>query len=151
MRDDVSPTWLEEPLTIEETAERRVRPALRTAFVDLCKKPISHYLARFAFKSDLLMAMYATTDAFSGLYGGWDTPGTGMNFLVHNMCRLPGTGGTWMIVKGGMGTATAALAGAPRPHGAVLGVNAGAREGLVSGKPATGGRLRGGTPGPAPP
>lgn len=26
-----------------------------------------------------------TTDGFSGLNGGWDTPGTGMNFLVHNM------------------------------------------------------------------
>lgn len=28
-----------------------------------------------------------TTDGFSGLNGGWDTPGTGMNFLVHNMVR----------------------------------------------------------------
>jgi hypothetical protein len=26
-----------------------------------------------------------TTDGFSGLNGGWDTPGTGMNFLMHNM------------------------------------------------------------------
>ena len=34
----------------------------------------------------------------------------GMNFLVHNMCRLPGSGGTWMIVKGGMGTVTQQLA-----------------------------------------
>ena len=23
-----------------------------------------------------------------------------MNFLVHNMCRLPGSDGTWMIVEG---------------------------------------------------
>jgi hypothetical protein len=29
--------------------------------------------------------MYAVTDGFSGLNGGWDTPGTGLNFLVHNM------------------------------------------------------------------
>ncbi len=109
-RDDIAPTWLLEPLTIEETAEKFVRQNLRTAFVDLCRKPISHYLARFDFKSELLMAMYATTDAFSGLCGSWDTPGTGMNFLVHNMCRLHGSGGTWMIVKGGMGTVTRALA-----------------------------------------
>ena len=40
-----------------------------------------------------------TTDGFSGLNGGWDTPGTGMNFLVHNMCRLPGADGTWMVVQ----------------------------------------------------
>jgi hypothetical protein len=32
-----------------------------------------------------------------------------MNFLVHNMCRLPGADGTWMLVKGGMGTITKAL------------------------------------------
>ena len=75
-------------------------------FVDLCRKPIRDYLERFGFKSDLVKAMYAVTDGFSGLYGTWDTPGTGMNFLVHNMCRLPGSGGTWMIVEGGMGTIT---------------------------------------------
>ena len=120
MRDDVAPTWLEEPLSIEETAEKYVRKELRTAFVDLCRKPISHYLARFGFKSDLLMAMYATTDAFSGLFGSWDTPGTGMNFLVHNMCRLEGSGGTWMIVKGGMGTVTEALADRCRSLGVVI-------------------------------
>lgn len=44
-------------------------------------------------------AMYAVTDGFSGLNGSWDTPGTGMNFLVHNMCRLPGADGTWMVVE----------------------------------------------------
>src|SRR6185436_2289980 len=108
----------EEPLSIEDTAAKYVRPALRDVFVDLCRKPISDYLARFSFKSDLLQAMYATTDAFSGVYGGWDTPGTGMNFLVHNMCRLPGADGTWMIVEGGMGTVSDRLAAAARKHGA---------------------------------
>lgn len=29
--------------------------------------------------------MYAVTDGFSGLNGSWQTPGTGMNFLMHNM------------------------------------------------------------------
>jgi phytoene dehydrogenase-like protein len=110
IREDVHPTWLEEPKSIEETAEQYVRPALRKAFVDLCRKPVGHYLERFEFKSDLLKAMYAVTDGFSGLNGDWDTPGTGMNFLVHNMCRLPGGDGTWMIVKGGMGTVTGMLA-----------------------------------------
>jgi phytoene dehydrogenase-like protein len=110
LRDDLHRTWLEEPLSIEETATRFVRPALRQAFVDLCRKPVGHYLERFGFKSDLLKAMYAVTDGFSGLNGDWDTPGTGMNFLVHNMCRLPGSDGTWMIVKGGMGAVTQRLA-----------------------------------------
>src|SRR5207253_383639 len=118
LREDVAPTWLEEPLSIEETAERYVRPALRKIFVDLCRKPVGQYLERFGFKSDLLKAMYAVTDGFSGLNGDWDTPGTGMNFLVHNLCRLPGADGTWMIVKGGMGTVTRTLADAAREAGA---------------------------------
>ena len=122
IREDIASTWLTEPLSIEETAERHVRAPLRNAFVDLCRKPISHYLGRFGFKSDLLMAMYATTDGFSGLYGSWDTPGTGMNFLIHNMCRLPGAGGTWMIVKGGMGTVTRLLAERCKALGVTLDV-----------------------------
>jgi len=135
IRDDVASTWLREPLSIEETAERHVRAPLRSAFVDLCRKPISHYLARFGFKSDLLMAMYATTDAFSGLYGSWDTEGTGMNFLVHNMCRLPGADGTWMIVKGGMGAVTAALESRCRSLGVTI----------ETGDPVTSIRVDGGT------
>ena len=117
LRDDVGKTWLEEPLSIEDTAERYVRPALRSAFVKLCRGSIGDYLQRFGFESDLIQAMYAVTDGFSGLYGTWDTPGTGMNFLVHNMCRLPGSGGTWMIVKGGMGTITRTIADAARALG----------------------------------
>jgi len=118
IRDDVHETWLQEPLSIEGTAEKYVRPALRETFVKLCREPVSRYLERFEFKSDLLRAMYAVTDGFSGLTGGWDTPGTGMNFLIHNMCRLPGSDGTWMIVKGGMGTVTQTFAAQARKEGA---------------------------------
>jgi phytoene dehydrogenase-like protein len=118
LRDDVAATWLQEPLSIEDTADRYVRPALRRVFVDLCRQPVGQYLDRFGFRSDLLKAMYAVTDGFSGLSGDWDTPGTGMNFLIHNMCRLPGSDGTWMIVKGGMGTVTQTLAAAARSAGA---------------------------------
>lgn len=85
MRDDVAPAMLKEPLSLEDTADRYIRPALQSTFVNLCRQPVSHYLERFQFKSDLLKAMYAVTDGFSGLTGSWGTPGTGMNFLVHNM------------------------------------------------------------------
>jgi phytoene dehydrogenase-like protein len=118
MRDDIAPTWLEEPHSIEDTAEKYLRKEIRQAFVDLCRKPVGEYLDRFGFKSDLVKAMYAVTDGFSGLYGSWDTPGTGMNFLVHNMCRLPSADGTWMIVRGGMGTITQKIAEAARAAGA---------------------------------
>ncbi len=117
LRDDIAPTWLAPPLSIEETAERYVRPALRQAFVRLCRGSVGEYLERFGFESDLVKAMYAVTDGFSGLYGGYDTPGTGMNFLVHNMCRLPGSDGTWMIVEGGMGSVVRTLADAFARHG----------------------------------
>lgn len=109
IREDIAPTWMEEPLSIEATADRYVRPALREAFINLCRNPVGEYIDRFGFRSDLVRAMYAVTDGFSGLFGTWDTPGTGMNFLIHNMCRLPGSDGTWMIVRGGMGTVTRLL------------------------------------------
>ncbi len=37
LREDIAPTWLRQPYSIEETAERYVRPALRHAFVRLCR------------------------------------------------------------------------------------------------------------------
>lgn len=123
LREDVAPTWLEEPLSIEDTAERYVRPELREVFVKLCRGSVGEYLSRFDFETSLLPAMYAVTDGFSGLYGGWDSPGTGMNFLVHNMCRLPKSGGTWMIVQGGMGTVTQRLFAEFRRAGGEVMVN----------------------------
>jgi len=145
IRADVAATWLAEPLSIEETAERHVRAELRSAFVDLCRKPIADYLARFDFESDLLRAMYAVTDGFSGSTGTWNTPGTGMNFLIHNMCRLPGSDGTWALVRGGMGTVTARLADAARAAGATIETGARVERILVerNGSSAAGGAVRG--------
>jgi phytoene dehydrogenase-like protein len=125
IRDDLAPNWLEEPLSLEATADRYIRPDLRKPFLDLCTRPVEEYLARFNFKSDLLLAMYAVTDGFSGLSAGFGTPGTGMNFLVHNMCRLPGSDGTWMIVQGGMGSVTKELARLATEAGAALLTDAG--------------------------
>ena len=120
LREDLAPAWLTEPGSVEETAERYVRAELREVFVDLCRGSVAGYLARFGFESDLVVAMYAVTDGLSGLAAGPDTPGSGHNFLVHNMCRLPGADGTWMIVRGGMGTVTATLADAARAAGATI-------------------------------
>lgn len=138
IREDVAPTWLEAPFSIEETAERYVRPALRQVFIDLCRGSIGDYLGRFAFEDELIPAMYAVTDAFSGSIGGWDTPGSGMNFLVHNMCRLAGGDGTWMVVKGGMGTVTSILAKAAREAGAEIRVGS-----KVARIEVSGGRVKG--------
>jgi phytoene dehydrogenase-like protein len=110
-------TCVQAPQALEATAQRYIRPQLQSAFIELCRQPVSHYLRKFGFQSDLVMAMYATTDGYSGLNGGWDTPGTGANFLFHNMCRLPGSDGTWMVVEGGMGSVAQQLALIARKHG----------------------------------
>jgi hypothetical protein len=34
---------------------------------------------------DRITVLFVLVYAYSGLNGSWDTPGTGMNFLVHNM------------------------------------------------------------------
>ena len=120
LREDLAPAWLTEVGSVEDVAERYVRPALRETFVALCRGSVADYLARFDFASDLVVAMYAVTDGLSGLAAGPDTPGSGHNFLVHNMCRLPDADGTWMIVRGGMGTVTATLADAARAAGATI-------------------------------
>jgi phytoene dehydrogenase-like protein len=120
LREDLAPAWLTAPLPVEETADRYVRPALRQVFVDLIRGSVADYLARFEFRSELLVSMYAVTDGLSGLNAGPDDPGTGHNFLVHNMCRLPGADGTWMIAEGGMGTVSRTFAGAARAAGATI-------------------------------
>ena len=120
IRDDLAPSWLAEPVSVEATAEKYIRPELRDVFVQLVTGTVEDYLARFDFKSEMLVAMYAVTDGFSGLTGSFGTPGTGMNFLVHNMCRLPTADGTWMVAKGGMGAVANAFANAARSHGATI-------------------------------
>jgi phytoene dehydrogenase-like protein len=146
LRDDLAPAWLAEPLTLEETAERYVRPALREVFIAACRGSVVSYLDRFGFASERLLAMYAITDGISGLAAGVDDPGTGHNFLAHNMGRLPGSDGTWMIVRGGMGTVSTALAHAAWNAGAQLRTGSAVRaidtaEGVVTGVDLDRGRI----------
>lgn len=117
---DLAPAWLREPQPVEETAERYIRPALRDRFVSLVRGSAMDYLSSFGFASELVTAMYAVTDGMPGISGSPWTPGTGHNLLVHNMCRLPGADGTWMVVRGGMGTVTRALAEAAVAAGATI-------------------------------
>lgn len=128
LREDIGPTWLSAPTSIEETAERHVRPALRQTFVELCRNPVGQYLERFGFQSDLIEAMYAVTDGFTGSASSWDEGASGMNFLIHNMCRMPQAEGVWSLVRGGMGTISEALAAAARERGAEIETGAGVVE-----------------------
>lgn len=145
LREDLAAAWLAEPLPLDQTAERYVRPALRAAFVAACNGSVLDYLSRFGFQSELLIAMYAVTDGLSGLSGGPDSPGSGHNFLVHNVCRLPGSHGTWMIVRGGMGTVTGRLADLARSTGVRIETGMPVERILTSGGRVTGVALRGAT------
>eukprot|EP00208_Stichococcus_sp_RCC1054_P007012 CAMPEP_0206135706 /NCGR_PEP_ID=MMETSP1473-20131121/977_1 /ASSEMBLY_ACC=CAM_ASM_001109 /TAXON_ID=1461547 /ORGANISM="Stichococcus sp, Strain RCC1054" /LENGTH=534 /DNA_ID=CAMNT_0053527747 /DNA_START=267 /DNA_END=1871 /DNA_ORIENTATION=- len=120
LRDDLAPSMMRQPLSLEDTAAVYVRPRLRQEFIELCTKSVKQYLDRFGFKSPLVKAMYAGTDGISGFTGDWNDPGSGANFLLHQMCRLPGADGTWMVVKGGMGTVTQELARVARNAGAKI-------------------------------
>src|SRR4051794_31379557 len=88
LRDDLAPSWLMEPFSVEETADRFIRPELRADFVRLCRGSARAYLERFGFRSDLLKAMYAVTDAFSGCNGGGVPPREGVEPMGRH--KLPG-------------------------------------------------------------
>jgi phytoene dehydrogenase-like protein len=124
LRDDLAPAWLRAPGSVEQTAAEFIRPALRSVFTDLVRGSVLDYLKRFDFESELLLSMYAVTDGLSGINAGPDDPGTGHNFLVHNMCRLPGADGTWMIARGGMGAVSRILADKVRSLGGRIEVSA---------------------------
>jgi phytoene dehydrogenase-like protein len=138
LRDDLAAAWLTEPLPVEDTAERYIRPALRDVFADLVRGSAMDYLGRFGFAAETVVAMYAVTDGMPGLSGSPWSPGSGHNFLVHNMCRLPGAGGTWMAVRGGMGTVTDLLAATATAAGAKIRTACPVSSITVSGGAATG-------------
>jgi phytoene dehydrogenase-like protein len=60
------------------------------------------------------------------------------------MCRLPGADGTWMIVRGGMGTVTGLLADAARAAGATIRTSSPVASVVVSGGAVTGVALESG-------
>ena len=120
LREDLAPAWLAEPAPVEEIAARHLRPALRETFITMVRGSAMDYLGRFGFESETVQAMYAVTDGMPGLTGSPWSPGSGHNLLVHNMCRLPGAGGTWMVVRGGMGTVTRRLAELAAGAGATI-------------------------------
>jgi phytoene dehydrogenase-like protein len=144
IRDELAPSWLEEPLSVDDTAAKYLRPALRDTFINLVTRPVEDYLARFDFASELLIAMYAVTDGFPGLHGSFGTPASGMNFLVHNMCRLPGSDGTWMIAQGGMGSITQELGRLATEAGARIWTGAGVQHIVTQGEQVAGVVLRDG-------
>ncbi len=137
LRADVAPSWMAEPETIEQTAERRVRGAHRKAFVELCRGSVTTYLGRFGFESDMLLGMFAT-DGVWGSSVDYDAPGSGMTFLVQHMGRLPGGEGSFVDIKGGVGAFTRLLVVAAENVGVTLQMGKAVAQILVSGNSVSG-------------
>lgn len=136
LRDDLGPAWLREPVSHDESAllvrdtpapapyPGSVRDVYRTLVLH---GSVADLLRPLALESELLAATIAS-DGLVGSARGLDHPGTAMNFLVHNMLRLPpGDGpwsapplGAWQLVEGGMGAVTQALGAVITDHGGVI-------------------------------
>lgn len=137
IRDALAPFWLRPNVRAADTinavpAHARDLYQLILGSPPLDSPPVSggrvsDILESFTFHSELLKAVIAT-DGFVGSTGGYHTPGTALNFLAHNMLRLPPGDapknssplGAWQLVKGGMGAITSALATSATNHGATI-------------------------------
>jgi phytoene dehydrogenase-like protein len=104
---DLAPAWLSlaDPGSLEETADRYVRPALQGAFVAMCRGSARAYVDRWGYESERLRAVVSACDAPTD--AAWDEPGSGAGLLLHHAAAKEGA---WRIVQGGAGMVTRRLA-----------------------------------------
>ncbi|MBY0313406.1 MAG: NAD(P)/FAD-dependent oxidoreductase [Phycisphaerales bacterium] len=144
IRDDLAPLWLQDAIPLEESidfirntpAPSRVGGTIRDLYRLLAlgasgdaypSGALRDFLECFSFASEFVKAVVAT-DGFVGSSRGYADPGSGMNFLLHNMLRLPaGDGpttaqplGSWQLVEGGMGAITRGLAECVQDAGGLI-------------------------------
>ena len=127
---------------VEETAERYVRPALRQVFVDLVRGSVVDYLERFGFRSELLVACTRSPTGCPASTPAPTTPAPGTTSWCTTCAGCPAPDGTWMIVRGGMGTVSRTFADAARAAGARIRTGAPVTGDHAAGGAATGVRAR---------
>lgn len=127
IREAIAPFWLKPSPRAEDTIN-----AVPSEHRELYRRmllpaplggSVADILEPFGFQSEMLKAVIAT-DGFVGAVGGYRSPGTALNFLAHNMLRLPPGDrphddaplGAWQLVRGGMGAITQALASVIESH-----------------------------------
>lgn len=142
MVSDLAPAWTAGPLSIEDTADRFVRAALREAFVSLCRGSAAAWLDRAGVEDDLVRAAICA-DALFGTWGAPDAPGTGAPLLVHHAARSL-TGGADAIPEGGVGAVVRELAEAAQARGVTIATNRAAAQIVIEGNAAVGVLLRDG-------
>ena len=112
---DLGPVWTRPGVALDEIAGRHVRPALREAFVHLCKDSFAAYAARFGLRSGLLRAALAV-DALGDTFASIDTPGGGGALLVRHAARrhaAPVAGFGRALVEAAQASGVLLVAGQP--------------------------------------
>jgi phytoene dehydrogenase-like protein len=130
MVEDLKPAWFATPMALEEVAERFVRPALRAAFVRLCRGTFAEYAARFGIQSGLVKAVLAA-DALGRSFASWDSPGSGAPLLVRHAA------GAEPIAKEGRAALLRALLDAVKAAGVSVVSNVAVTQILVKGNTVT--------------
>lgn len=134
---DLAPAWIGgASMTVEEVAERWVRPALRAPFISLCRGSFAEFASRFGLKSGLLKAALAA-DALGGSFASWDTPGSGAPLLIKHAALSPSGGGDAVPV-GGMSALARVLREAAEAARASFVTNVGVTQVEVEGNAVTG-------------
>jgi phytoene dehydrogenase-like protein len=123
----------------EEPQFERLSPGAQKMFLGSAAEFVERYV-----KTPMLAAAIAN-DGIVGTFAGPRCAGTGYVLAHHYAGRAMGIQGAWGYVRGGMGSVSAAIAGAARRHGAVIRTSAPVRSVLVQNGQAAGVVLDDGT------
>jgi phytoene dehydrogenase-like protein len=110
----------------------RLSPDAQRMFLGSAAEFVEHYV-----KAPMLAAAIAN-DGVVGTFAGPRNAGTGYVLAHHYAGRAMGIQGAWGYVRGGMGSISAAIAGAARRHGAVIRTSVAVRSILVRNGQASG-------------
>lgn len=121
---------------------KRLTPELRHFLMQLFASSANAIVDRW-FDSEAIRNEVAA-HAVSGNFTSLDQPGSAIPFFHHALGEFEGRRGAWGLVRGGMGTITAAMAAAAREAGVEIRVDAPVERILVENGRAIGVRLEGG-------
>ncbi len=129
---DLAPAWTTSIASVEEVAERHVRPTLRESFVRLCRGSLAEYVAQFDLESALVKAALAA-ETLVGSFASWESAGTGVPLLVRHAMRRAGA-----VSCGSLGALARTLAERAQGAGAVITTGATVTQIGVEGNTVTG-------------
>lgn len=133
---DLATAWIAAPMSLDEIADRWIRPTLRDTFLSLVRGSFAEYVARFGIHSGLVKAALAA-DSLGGSFASWDTAGSGASLLVRHAAASPSGGGDGIPV-GGMAAMARVLGDAAKAAGVVFTAGTAVTQILVEGNAVAG-------------